>query len=143
MYVFQNQNVATVYSRYVYGHLWGIYLTTERHTSCHSSHLSIVQPFSLYMCVFVLSDLINAIIIMIHISCLGVQTKVASFHLLFHLLSSCSSAPTLCCSPADFPNITPKISPCFHLVLKKSYYSVKLVQRMWLLRDIIPKRKHS
>lgn len=30
----------------------------------------------------------------LHISCLGVQTKVASFHLLFHLfLSSCSSAP--------------------------------------------------
>ena len=40
-----------------------------------------------------------------------------------------------------FPNITPKISPYFHLILEKSYCSGKLVQRMWLLRDIIPKKK--
>lgn len=137
--------MATVYSRYVYRHLWR-YIWLQKDTFLVILHICLLFNLSVCICVCICliwsykcnynNDL--------HISCLGVQTKVASFHLLFHLfLSSCSSAPYPMLLSCWFPNITPKISPCSHLVLKKSYYSGKPVQRMWLLRDIIPKIKHS
>ena len=78
-----------------------------------------------------------------YISCLGGQTEVAMFQLLFNLLlSSCSPAPYPILFPCWFSNITSKLAPCVHPILKKPSYSVKLVQRMWHLRDVTPKGKH-
>lgn len=87
--------MATVYSRYVYRHLWR-YIWLQKDTFLVILHICLLFNLSVCICVCICliwsykcnynNDL--------HISCLGVQTKVASFHLLFHLfLSSCSSAP--------------------------------------------------
>ena len=137
--------MATVYIRYVYGHLKG-YIWLQKDTFLAIPHIFLL--FKLSVCICVCVCLIWSYKYNYnndhHISCLGVQTEVASFHLLFHpLLSSCSSVPyPMLLSRWFFQHYTQNFS-LLSLRSEKSYYSVKLVQRMWLLRDIIPKRKHS